>query len=271
MMAEYYFLFGLAAVWMVFAVVQDLRSREVSNWLNFSLLTVALAYRGFYALIEAKPEFFLFGLLGFLMFFVLGFAFYYGRVFAGGDVKLLWALGAVLPIESYWGLFLVGFGFVFLVLLIGAVYSLIWGMFIVNRNWRIFSKEFNERFRKGWSLFIVSGVLGGLLGFVYGGLYGVFSGTLVFLIPGIYFYLRGLDKCMTVRLKAKDLQEGDWLEKRVKLKKGWIEKSVHGLSLKEIGKLKREGKKVWIKQGIPFTPAILISFLIGAYVYLKMF
>ncbi len=33
-----YFLIVIAFIWILFAVVQDLRKREVANWVNFSLL-----------------------------------------------------------------------------------------------------------------------------------------------------------------------------------------------------------------------------------------
>ena len=40
----------LALVWILFATIQDLRSREVANWLNFSLIIFALGLRFFYGL-----------------------------------------------------------------------------------------------------------------------------------------------------------------------------------------------------------------------------
>jgi len=88
-MEEYYFLFVLAFVWMIFAVVQDLKTREVANWLNFSLIGFALAYRAFYSSFTGEWMFLGFGFLGFLMFFILAHVFYYSKVFAGGDAKLL--------------------------------------------------------------------------------------------------------------------------------------------------------------------------------------
>ena len=39
------FLILLGLVWIIFAVVQDLRKREIANWLNFSLVIFALVFR----------------------------------------------------------------------------------------------------------------------------------------------------------------------------------------------------------------------------------
>jgi len=131
-MKEYYFLFGLAFIWMVFATVQDLKSREVANWLNFSLIGFALAYRAFYSAAFDKWEFFLFGILGFSVFFVLAHLMYYGKIFAGGDAKLLMALGVILPFEKYRSLLFDGLGFIFVLFFVGAVYSLAYSVFLVN-------------------------------------------------------------------------------------------------------------------------------------------
>ena len=113
-MQEYIFLFVVALIWIVFAAVQDLKTREVSNWLNFSLLAIVLAYRAFHSVIINDYEFLVLGLLGFVVFYLIGTAFYYSKVFAGGDTKLFWALGVVLPYSNYWDLLRVGGGFILL-------------------------------------------------------------------------------------------------------------------------------------------------------------
>ena len=100
LMEEYYFLFALALIYTIVATIRDLKTTEVPNWLNFSFLTFALAYRAFYAIFTRNTEFFFFGLIGAMLFFIIANLFYYGKVFAGGDAKLLIGFGAVLPFES---------------------------------------------------------------------------------------------------------------------------------------------------------------------------
>jgi len=97
-MFEVIFLSALALIWIVFATVQDIRKREIANWLNFSLIIFALGFRFFYSLFsDFGFSFFYQGLIGFGIFLVLGNLLYYGRMFAGGDAKLMIALGAILP------------------------------------------------------------------------------------------------------------------------------------------------------------------------------
>jgi len=64
-MYEIAFLWILALIWIVFATVQDLKMREIANWLNFSLIIFALGFRFFYSLFSSGGfGFFYQGLLG---------------------------------------------------------------------------------------------------------------------------------------------------------------------------------------------------------------
>ena len=71
-MFETIFLMILGAIWILFSVVEDLRKREVANWLNFSLIVFALGFRFFYSLFsDVGFNFFYQGLIGLGIFFVL--------------------------------------------------------------------------------------------------------------------------------------------------------------------------------------------------------
>jgi len=96
-MIEYYFLYVVALIWIIFATIQDLKTEEIANWLSFSLIAFVLAYRGFYAIWSGSVGFFVYGLLGVLLFTVLAYVLYYARVFGGGDAKLLMGIGGIWP------------------------------------------------------------------------------------------------------------------------------------------------------------------------------
>ena len=263
---KYYFLFGLALVWIIFAVVQDLRTREVADWLNFSLIAFALAYRAFYASYSEDVMFFILGVFGFGLFFLIANVFYYSRIFAGGDAKLLMGLGVILPYSNILDLVLVGLGFVLLLFLSGAIYSIIYGFFIARRNYTKFSNSFNKNLRNrlNLSLSLIFSVV--FVCFIF-----YFSeGSLLASLLGVFFAVsafflvvcaKSLEVCMIKLVSPSKLTEGDWLVEDVKLNRGVIKKNVHGLSAEDIIKLKKYGKKVLIMEGIPFTPAFLIAFL----------
>jgi len=264
-MEQYYFLFVLTLVWIVAAVVQDLRKTEVPNWLTFSLIAFALAYRAFYSLYLKDLEFFLYGFAGLILFCILANAFYYGRVFAGGDAKLMMGIGVVLPFEKPLDYFILGGGFILALFLVGAIYSLIYSFFIAAVNWKVFKKEFAIAFWKYRHGFYFALLAALILAFLIKYL-AVLFGVLVFY--GLILHLVVIDKCMVRMTPYNRLNEGDWLVSDVDIKGKKIRKSVHGLSLEEIAILRGARKSVLVRLGIPFTPAFLFAFAIMVYAFL---
>jgi Flp pilus assembly protein protease CpaA len=272
-MEEFYFLFALGFVWIIFAVFQDLKTREISNWLNFSLIAFVLAYRAFYSISIKDVEFFVLGLAGVLFFVLLGYLFYYGRVFAGGDAKLLMGLGGVLPYESFNDVLIMGGGFVFLLFFAGAIYTLAYSAFLIRKNVGEFKEELIENIKK-WKIGILVSVI---LGFAFffllknDGIFGIGNYLIpgiILILPWLYIYVRAIEKvCMIKKRKPGELQEGDWLINDVKIGGKIIKKSVHGLSKKEILMLKKAKKKVWIRDGVPFSPAFLFALILFGIVF----
>ncbi|MBU2616799.1 MAG: prepilin peptidase [Nanoarchaeota archaeon] len=265
MALEVIFLFVLALVWIVFAVVQDLKTREVANWLNFSLIIFALAFRFFWSLFDGSFAFFYQGLMGLGIFFVLGNALYYGRFFAGGDAKLMISLGAILPLSNYL-LFNVQIFAIFLgiFLIAGAVYSLSMSAYLSIRNFKSFRKEFCRQFRKNKKLVFVSlfvGTIFFIFGFRESSLFSL--GIFLAVFSQIYIYTKAVDEaCMRKSVDVSNLTEGDWLYKDVKVGKKIIFAKWEGLSMDDIKEIRKKHKSVIIRQGIPFTPVFLISLLV---------
>lgn len=265
---RYYFLFFIAFLYIIFATVQDLRKREVANWLNFSLLAFALVYRLFYSVFNRDYSFFIYGVAGFALFFIFANLFYYSRVFAGGDAKLLMSLGAVFPYGSFFELLIYGGIFILALLTFGAIYSLIYSVFLVARNKDKFVKEFKEVLNYYRILFVISSVLAVFV-LIYQGfaLFSFYLAIFIIFMPFIFFYLKAVESsCMIKYIAPQKLTEGDWLDKSVVVNGKRINKSIHGLSLKEIELLRKHKVKVWIKEGIPFLPAFLL-----AYVFMVLF
>lgn len=257
-MEEYYFLYGLALIWIIAAIAQDLKKTEVANWLNFSLVGFALAYRAFYSASVGEMSFLAFGLLGFVFYRNIGNLMYYSGGFGGGDVKLLAGLGAVLPFNGDNFIFF-SLGFILLLFISGLVYSLIYSSFIVIRRGNDFAREFNKRFRKDWYMFVFVLLLIGLLSIIGG--FRIWY-IILLIIPGLFSYLLAFDKIMVWKVKPGELQEGDWLIGDVRIGRKIIKKSVHGLSALDIKLLRKYRKGVLVKHGIPYTPSFLIAFLI---------
>lgn len=260
------FLIILAGIWILVASLWDIKKREVPNWLNFSLIAFALSYRAFFSVYSQDLWFFASGVVGLAIFVGLGYLFYYGRVFAGGDAKLLMALGAVLPASGVIASISLFIIFVFLLLLCGSVYGSLWSFVLAMGNFRKFRQEFSRQIRKRKILFLVSIIFAVLFLF-----FPIYTGDLilaalpfiVLLFPVLYVYAKSVEEtCMIVELSADKLTEGDWLYEEVRVGKKTIKPYWEGLSLEEIKLLRKTKKKIKIKQGIPFVPSFLFAFIL---------
>ncbi len=272
--AENLFLIAIGLVWIIVAVIQDLRKREIANWWNFSLIAVALSYRAFVSLWMGNYWYFLNGLIGFAIFFGLAYGFYYGRVFAGGDAKLLMGLGAVLPFS---GLFLenitIFIYFVLLFLFCGSIYGLLYSFGLALKNRKAFAAEFFRQTKKQKKIFVTFLIL--TLGFsvfimIMEEIIFLLFSLCIFLFPFLYCYAKAVEECCLIKeRKAKELTVGDWLYRPVKVGKKIIKPNWEGLSEEELKLLQKYRGKVRIKEGIPFTPAFLFAFLILIWVIRK--
>lgn len=264
------FLIVLGIAWIVFAVVQDTRKREVANWLNFSLIIFALGFRFFYSLFsEINFSFFYQGLIGLGIFFALGNLFYYGRIFAGGDAKLMIALGAVIPFYNNFyenaSVFVI---FLLIFLISGALYGIFASAYLTLNGRKKFAKEFKRRFgtnRNKIYFAMFAGIIFCIAGFFIREFF--FLGVIIFLSPYFYIWAKSVDEsCMVKKVSYKDLTEGDWLYRDVKIGRKIVKAKWDGLDKKEIALLARSRKNVFIRTGIPFTPVFLIAFLIMVYI-----
>ncbi len=260
------FIFALALVWLVFATVEDLKKREVSNWLNFSLIILVLGARFFYSLFyEADFNFFLTGLLGLGIFFILGNLLYHLKIFAGGDAKLMVALGAVIPFS--WGVSLnlyLLLDYILLFFFFGALYGLFYTFFFAIRDFSKFKLEFFKKIKSKKKLLYPLIILGALL-ILIGTYYPILIafGIYILIIPLLFIFTTSVEKVSLIReVSPSKLSEGDWLSQEIQFGKKKINVSWEGLTAQQIEIIKKHFKSVKIRYGIPFVPVFLISFLV---------
>jgi Flp pilus assembly protein protease CpaA len=277
------FLMVIAIVWMFFAVIQDFRKREVANWWNFSLIAFVLAYRAFLSVNTGDYRYFLWGLVGFAAGFILANAFYYARMFAGGDAKLLMALGTILPLSLSWRINLeILFWFTVLFLLAGAIYGLIYSISLSIIHFNKFKKrfcEYTQEYRKLLSIFFFVSLLFILVSLFLKSSFYFSNYSLILLVifiplcPLLFFYAKAIeDTCMIHFVPVSMLTIGDWLVKPIKAGRKKVRPNWEGLSEDEL-KMIRENVsgKVLVKYGIPFTPSFLLGFLAMLYwIYFKI-
>ena len=320
------FLFWMFLIGIIIATLQDLKRKEVDNWLNLLLLVTSISYLFFeyfnyedfiYSIvllffvglasffyfyngdisskIEKQKKKYYFGLSivcmlailvvlffakffgvndmpffiivtsSFLIMFVVSNLFYEGRVFAGGDAKLLFAMTAFFVGITFFGT-LINIGIFLLFLMFsGSVYGLVYSFVLYFNNFKKINKEIKKEFN---SLIIGRWILS--IGFVLM-LFGFFN--LLFFLIGffsffsflLYVFAKSIENVSMVKsISGEKLKEGDWLVNDIKVKGRVIRADWDGLSSIDIELLKNK-KKIMIKEGLPFVPAFLIAFLIYAF------
>lgn len=265
-MYEVIFLWSLALIYIIFAVLQDIKTREIANWLSFSLIVFALGFRFFYSLFQlGNFSFFYNGLIGLGIFFIIGNILYYGRVFAGGDAKLMIALGTILPISpEMFSNLNIFFNFLLVFLSVGFAYVLILSAMLCIKHFKSFRKEFSNQLKKNKKLMLAL-IFFSIILLALGFLEKMFFilGVLIFFSSYLYLYSKAVDEvCMIKKIKTKDLREGDWLYSDLKIGNKKLRAKWDGINKKDIKQIIKRYKEVKIRQGIAFSPVFLISFII---------
>ena len=274
-MIFWYFLVIVGFIWILFATVTDIKTREVPNWLNYSLVVIGLGTRAIYSFITKDFDYILYGLIGFGIFFLIGNIMYYTKQWGGGDSKLLMGLGAMFG--NYHGDILLGLqlNLPFLAVLVinifigGAVYGILYSVFLAVKNREKFLVELKKKkFNILFYALIAEVIIAVVLYFVFDKvLYWFLFELLVLmfvLIVLLYFMRIVEDVSMYKTVNVNKLTEGDWLVNNVFKRKKLICKTRNvGLTLSDIIILKKNKiKSVLIKEGIPFVPGFLIGFIL---------
>jgi Flp pilus assembly protein protease CpaA len=270
-MIEIIFLLIFAFIWILFAVISDVRTTEIPNWLNFSLIIFALGFRFFYSLFSlGNFNFFYQGLIGLGIFSILGTVLYYSRIFAGGDAKLMIALGPILSFSSnFYTNLEIAVSFLFLFSISGAIYGIIATIYFAFKNHKSFKKEFKISYKSHLKLnlfFMLFGILVMISGILFNELL-LYLGIVIFILPLFYIYTKSVDETMRKKVDPKKLVEGDWLYHDVRIGNKIIKADWNGLTQEDINLLRKKNKSVIIKKGVAFGPVFLISFLLLIFFY----
>ena len=260
------FLFWLFFIGIVVACLQDLKRREVDNWLNLFLLMASFSFIFFKAIFERDATIVFQAGFALVIMFAFMNLFYYGRVFAGGDAKLLFAM-TVFFVGATFMATLVNIGIFLLFLMVsGSIYGLTYSVVLYVRNFEKVNKKIRSGFSALWVRYmILIGV--GLFVLSYVNLVFLFFAIFVLVLPVLYVFAKGLeDVAMVKEISGKELREGDWLVEDVRVRGKVIKADWDGLSTESVRLLRGE-KKVLIKEGLPFVPAFLIAFVL--YVFLR--
>ncbi len=262
-------LIGVGLAGLVVGSYADIETREIPNWLNFSLIAAGLGIRAIGALAEKNWWVFAAGILGLVAMIAVGNLLYYSRQWGGGDTKLLIGLGALFGAMSFLPWFLLHF--LINLVVIGAVYGFLWSMYLAIRHRHRFVVAFRRIVHAhrhllmiciGMAviLFAVSFLLPSLMRLVV----WILAGVLVMYGVMIVFVKTVEDACMFRKIRLKNITEGDWIAENVVVKgKTLYRMTDPGVSREQISLMKKcNVKRVLVKEGIPFVPSFLFAMIL---------
>lgn len=261
----------LAFLGLSIASIVDVKTREIPNWLNFSMIAVALSIRLMHSILTTEWFYFLYGLVGFASMFLLGNLMYYTKQWGGGDSKLLFALGAIFATKPY---FVKDFPVPFLaviflgIIVVGFFYSFIYSIILAFKNKTKFLKEIKDLIHNYRKIRLLSTTIAILIAisslfvqFYLRPLTLSLAAILIFSVYWIIFAKAVESACLTKSIPISKLTEGEWIVDEKIRKKFKISKL--GIEKKQIEELKKAKiKEILIKEGIPFAPSFLIALIL---------
>jgi len=274
-------LFSIAFIVLIIASVTDIKTREVPDWLNFSLIFIGLGVRLIYSSITFDWMYSLEGLLGLVAFVIVGYIMFYAGQWGGGDSKLLMGLGALIGLKLTLQPLPLMLILLINIILIGAVYGLFYTIIKAVAHRKAFTEQFKKYLEKKPKLHrylaIVSLAFIVVFFVIFGIIFRDFFITSLFILLTIllysslyvYIFVKSVEKISMLKLvDPKQLTEGDWIAENIVINEKRIAGPKDlGISKKQIKELiayKRKGKinQVLIKIGIPFVPSFLAAFII---------
>jgi len=265
-----------AFISLIIASITDIKTREVPDWLNYGLIIFGLGSRLIYSIALSDINFFLYGLAGFFVFFVIANIMFYSAQWGGGDSKLLMGLGAVIGLNFNFSEMPFILIFWINIILIGAIYGLFWSFAVAFKNRKRFLKDFKARAKKSAKIrrFLLIICLAAILSAFFIGSIAtrVLLVTIIFSILLIFYisiFIKSVENvCMLKLVEPEKLTEGDWIARNVIVNKKRIcgpkDLGIEKKQIKQLIQLKRKGliKKILIKEGIPFVPSFLVAFIV---------
>lgn len=271
-------MYSLSLIALFIGSITDLKTREVPDWLNYGLLISGIGLNLLFSAIYSDSSFIINSILGLAIFFGIAYIMFYAGQWGGGDSKILMGLGAVLGIDVSFKTPQFLLWFFINALFIGAVYGLLWSIYLVFKNkkrfWREFSKMLSgEKAVKSKRTMLFAMILLLILFFFAKLDYiRILILSLAFLILTTFYlwiFVKAIEKSAMHRLvEPSKLTEGDWIVNDIFVGGKYITGPKDlGISKSQIRKLvqlykKRKIRKILIKEGIPFVPSFLIAFAV---------
>src|SRR3989344_4137454 len=138
---------GVAVLGLSAATIHDLRTREVPDWITYSMIMAGFGLRAIGALGPESWQYFISAFIGLAITYLLGSIMYYAKQWGGGDAKMMMALGVIFATrpEFVQASTMPFLGEIFInILIFGALYGLLWGFILAWKNRKKFTAAARE-------------------------------------------------------------------------------------------------------------------------------
>ncbi len=263
----------LALLALFVSSVTDLKKKEVPDWVSYTFVVSALLIRAINSLVYSDFMYFLYGLIGFIIMFFIGNLMYYTKQWGGGDSKLLMGLGASFGTKPY---FVAGnhsflFSLLLNIIIIGAVYGVVFSIYLAFKNYSKFIKEYRKisdqpKMKTMKIIFILLAAVFILpfVSFNEATLKTLIGIMIIFVAsyPFLYCLMKAVENvCMYIMIPVSKLTEGDWVvDEKIRSK---FNISPLGVEKPQLALIKKSKiNKIKIKEGVPFVPSFFIALLV---------
>lgn len=275
-----FILLSIVFIALVIGSYTDIKTREVPDWVNYSLIIIGLGLRFLYSVITDDWNIILYGLYGFGLFLALAYLMFYSGQWGGGDSKLLMGMGALIGLKPQLSPFPLLITFFINLFLVGAVYGLVWSIALAIKHKEKFAEEAKRinsdkrirRIRSVIRALIILVIL--IILFLIQDLYLKWLSIALVAIAYIAFYLWMFTKviensCMLKLIEPSKLTEGDWIARDYfhdgKRICGPDDLGIEKKQIKLLISLRKKKKidQILVKEGLPFVPSFLIAYILS--------
>ena len=262
----------IAIISLFLASLEDLKTREVPDWLTFGLMFFGIIYSLIYSIVLSNWSIIVNSIAGFIVCIALGYFMFYSGQWGGGDSKLLMGLGALLGLDITFKAFPVLGTLIINIMIVGAIYGLLYTLVVALMKLNKFKKQFKKNLHSDKIVMLRKSILGFIfIMFILILLAPIHLKIMLFALMIFIFFtfymwilVKSVEEaCMIIDVPVSKLTEGDWVVNDVKVGKKLIcSKKDLGLKKEQIAELKKlKVKKVTIKQGVPFVPSFFLGFI----------
>lgn len=220
----------LTLPFLFLASIEDLKKREVWDWLSFTFIFTSLIFVISNALLYSDIHILIRSFFGFLFSYLISLLLYYTGQWGGGDAKLLIGLGILYGLDfkviEFYNINILEFfkkiniiTFFVLTILIGSIYSIIYCLILIIKKPKEFAKMYKKLTRKYNYLRIAFYITSSLL-LLFALVYFSNPIKLVFIIISMFIIiafnlmlmLKSVENgIMIKKCKINQITEGDWV------------------------------------------------------------